>query len=240
MENNEQNSENVEITELLIEENAAGEQTATIQETVIGETPKRTLKFSVSPKQLKYGAIVLAVLAVLALAYYFKGLIVAATINGVPVSRFAVLSELERTGGGGMLENIIRERLINMEAAKQNVVISQEEIDAEFARIEENLTAQGTTLDEALAAQKLTRADITEKIVTQKKLEKMLGDKLNVTDEEVEAYIKDNGVTIEAGKEAESKAAIKENLKNQKFNEEANIFVEDLVTKSNIKYFVEY
>jgi len=138
------------------------------------------------------------------------------------------------------LENIIRERLINMEAAKQNVVISQEEIDAEFARIEENLTAQGTTLDEALAAQKLTRADITEKIVTQKKLEKMLGDKLNVTDEEVEAYIKDNGVTIEAGKEAESKAAIKENLKNQKFNEEANIFVEDLVTKSNIKYFVEY
>ncbi len=243
MENNEQNPESIEITELLVEEApvATSEEVLSgepvLEETVVAKTSKKMFQVKINIKAVVIGLIVLAVLA---LAYFYKGLIVAATVNNMPVSRMAVISELERTSGKEALDSIIRERLINMEAAKQNVSVSKKEIDAEFARIEGNLDEQGMTLDEALEAQKLTRADITEKIVTQKKLEKLLGDKTNVTDEEVEAYIKDNGVTLEKGKEAESKASIKENLKAQKFNTEANTFVEDLVTKANIKYWVGY
>jgi len=233
----------LEITELLVEE--APEPSAeevlsgepVLEETVVARTSKKMFQVKINIKAVVIGLIVLAVLA---LAYYYKGLLVAATVNGVPVSRFAVLSELERANGAEMLDSIIREKLINMEAEKQNVTVSDEEVATEFSRIEENLTAQGTTLDEALAAQNLTRAGVTEKIITQKKLEKMLGDKTNVTDEEVEKYIKDNGVTLTKGKEAESKASIKENLKAQKFNTEANTFVEDLVAKAKIKHWVGY
>lgn len=189
---------------------------------------------------LKRIIIAIIIIAVVALGFYFKNLLIAATVNGTVISRLEVIKELEKGSGKAALDSMINERLINLEADNKKITVSDEEIKAEFDEIDKQLAAQGTTLDAALAEQNLTRADISKRIVTQKKLEKMLADKLTVTDQEVDSYIKDNAITLPKDKEAEAKTSIKEQISSGKLNDEAKKLVDELKAKANIKHFVSY
>ena len=64
--------------------------------------------------------------------------------------------------------------------------------------------------------------DYKKQVIFQKEVEKLLGDKINVTDEEIEQYIKDNKISIPSGQEATARSQIKNNLRNQKLNTEAD------------------
>lgn len=189
---------------------------------------------------LKKIIIILIVIIVLGLVYYFKGLFIAATVNNSVISRFAVISELEKGSGKAALDSMISERLIELEAAKKNITISNEEINAEFEKISKQLEEQGLTLEAALAEQGLTKADISKRMMVQKKLEKMLADKVNVTDQEIDQYIKDNGITLPKDKEAEAKDSIREQIKSNKLNEEARKFIDDLKANAKINRWVNY
>src|SRR3990167_8103091 len=58
-------------------------------------------------------AIVIGVIIVVgALAYRYKGLLVAATVNGSPISRFSVIEELEKKSGKATLDALIIQKLI--------------------------------------------------------------------------------------------------------------------------------
>jgi len=189
---------------------------------------------------LKRIIIIAVVIIVLGAAFYFRSLFVAATVNGTVITRLDVIKSLESQSGKAALESLINERLVNMEAADKNVSVSEEEVNAEFSKIEKTLAEQGTTLEAALADNGLTKEEIAKRITAQKKLEKMLADKINVTDAEVEQYIKDNGITLPAGKEAEAKVSLKEQISSNKISEESQKFVQDLNTKAKIKYWVNY
>lgn len=210
-----------------------------LDEVLAGETVKKkiNLKKFLQPRPI---IIALSVILILALAYYFKGLLIAATVNNRIISRLEVIDLLEAGSGKAALKSLIDEKLINLEADKQGLSASEEEINNELAKLEENFKKQGTSLDEILQERNLDRTYLINKIITQKKLEKLLGDKINVTDEEVEDYIKTNGVTFEAEQAADAKADLKESLKNNKLNTEATKLVEELNNQANIRYFVDY
>jgi len=189
---------------------------------------------------LKRIIIIAVVIIVLGAAFYFKSLFVAATVNGTVITRLDVIKSLESQSGKAALESLINERLVNMEANNKNVSVSEEEINAEFSTIEKTLAEQGTTLEAALADNGLTKEEIAKRITAQKKLEKMLADKINVDDAEVEQYIKDNAITLPEGKEAEARVSLKEQISSNKISEESQKFVQDLNTKAKIKYWVKY
>ncbi|MCX6792755.1 MAG: hypothetical protein NTY12_01900 [Candidatus Falkowbacteria bacterium] len=189
---------------------------------------------------LKRIIIAVIVIVVLGLGYYFKSLVIAATVNGTVISRLELVQNLEKASGKAALDAMISERLINQEAANRKVSVTAEDIKAEFDKIEAQLKDQGTTLDAALVENKITREDLTKRITTQKQLEKMLSDKVSVSDADVEKYIKDSGTTIQKGQEATAKASIKENLRNTKLGEESKKLVDELTVKAKINYFVKY
>lgn len=202
------------------------------------EAPKTiTVPHWVNKKNIIIAVIVLFVLA---FAYFFKGALVAATVNGQFISRMSVVHELEKTSGRATLDALINDRLIMLEAAKQNISVSDETVNEEMAKLEKQLLDQGQNLDEVLETQGINRDDIKKRIILQKELEQMLADKLNVSDEEVEQYIKDNAITLPKDKEAESKEQIKEGIRANKLNEEAQGFIETLRTNAKINYFVKY
>src|SRR3989304_3540866 len=99
-----------------------------------------------------------------------------------------LLSELEKQGGADVLDSLVTKSLIFQEAKKKGVEITQAEIDSEVARIEGVVSAQGSTLDEALALQGQNRTDFIEQIKLQKTVEKILADQLAVSDEEAKTY----------------------------------------------------
>jgi len=184
--------------------------------------------------------IIVIIIAVIGLGFYLKNILIAATVNGTIVSRFEVIKSLEKQSGKVALDSIINERLINMEADNRKITVSDDEVKTEFTKIEDQLKTQGTTLEAALAENGLTRDEITKRIITQKKLEKMLADKINVTEADIDKYIKDSGATIPKGQEAVARASIKEQLVSTKLSEESKKFVDELTAKANIKYFFKY
>ncbi|MBX4188093.1 MAG: SurA N-terminal domain-containing protein [Candidatus Doudnabacteria bacterium] len=211
----------------------------TVSEFASAPSPKKSfnLKRFINYKVL---ALILAVVIVGSLAYYYKSFFVAATVNGKPISRWAVIKELEQQSGREALDSLITEKLISAEAKKQNVQVSEDEINVRIKQLEGQIAAQGGTLDEMLATQGVSKADLEDQIVLQVKAEKILGDKLNVTEEDVIKFVADSGQALEAGKEEEQKAQIRENIKQQKFNEQIVAWIDDARTKASINEFVTY
>ncbi len=189
---------------------------------------------------IKIAVIVAVIIVIAALAYVYKGLFIAATINGSPISRFAVVRQLEKASGKQVLDALITKKLLGDEAQKKGIIVSAEEIDTQIKNIEASISAQGKTLEAALAAQGMSKDDLKEQIVLQKEAEKLLEGKINITDSEVEQYVKDNKVEIPKGQEVEYQNQIKEQLKNQKFSQEAKSLIDSLRSKAKINYFVNY
>lgn len=197
------------------------------------------IKFK-KPKPLTI-AIGVALLLILIAFFFTKGLFVAATVNGSPISRLAVISELEKQGGKQALEALVDKKIIGSELNKKGINISKEEIDTEIEKIKSQVTAQGGTLEMALTQQGLTEESLREQITIQKKLEKLLADKIVVSDVEIEAYIKDSKTPLPKDTKMEDfKKQVGEQLKQQKFQTEAQQWVTDLTASAKIKYYVNY
>ncbi len=186
-------------------------------------------------------AIIVAVIIILAaLVYYYKSLFIAATVNGSLITRLAVIEELEKTSGKQALDSLITKKLISDEAIKKGISVTSEEVDAEIKNIEDQIKAQGQTLEQVLTAQKMKMEDLKQQIITKKTLEKILVDKLQVAEAEITQFIKDNKITIPKGQEEAYRAQIIAQLKQQKLNSEAESLITSLRSQSTIKYFTNY
>ncbi len=182
-----------------------------------------------------------ALMLLAVLLFIGKSFLVAATVNGSPISRWSVVKDLEKQSGKAALESIIQKKLLDAQLAKEGVTVSQAEVDAEIKMIEQQVSAEGGTLKAALQAQGVTEESLREQIAIQKKLEKVLADKVTVSDADLEAYKKQNDVKLPEGqKEADFNAELKQQLKRQKFQEVAQAWVADLTKNAKINYYVNY
>ena len=189
---------------------------------------------------LKTATIIGGVIVVSALLFAIKGLFVAAMVNEFPISRLSVIQELERGSGKAVLESLIVEKLINNEADKKDIKVSDDEVDAEVANVEAQIKSQGGTLDQALAAQGMTLETLKKQIAIQKKLEALLADKIQVADADKEKFIADNKIKIPKGEETNYNNQITLEIKQQKLNAESKILVDSLKVANTIRYFVSY
>ena len=186
--------------------------------------------------------VIVALIILLAVGLYFaKGLFIAAIVNGMPISRLSVIKELEQQGGKQALQGIIDQKVIEAELNKQNVEVSPQEIDDQIKKIEEQVTSQGGTLNEALMQQGLTVEKLREQITIQEKLKKVLADKIAVSEADVDAYITESKASAPEGVSPEDfKKQITEQLKQQEFQQEAQKWITELTGSANIKYYVNY
>lgn len=182
--------------------------------------------------------LVLAILIVLALS---KSLFVAALVNGWPISRLALIRELERQGGRKILDTLIERSLIFQEARRQGVKVSEEAVNQQVSSIEELLKKQNLTLEEALKARGQTKSDLTEQIRIQKTVEAILSQKINISAEDISQFFEENKETFGEGKTLEDvKEDIRSQLFQQKLTEAYSKWIEELKTKGKIFYFVNF
>ncbi|MFZ5933009.1 MAG: SurA N-terminal domain-containing protein [Patescibacteria group bacterium] len=189
-------------------------------------------------KKLRTVLLVLAILIVLALS---KSLFVAALVNGWPISRLALIRELERQGGRKILDTLIERSLIFQEARRQGVKVSEEAVNQQVSSIEELLKKQNLTLEEALKARGQTKSDLTEQIRIQKTVEAILSQKINISAEDISQFFEENKETFGEGKTLEDvKEDIRSQLFQQKLTEAYSKWIEELKTKGKIFYFVNF
>lgn len=200
-------------------------------------TQQQVMQYVKNPR-LWVGA---AVVVVAILLYVYKGLFIAATVNGQPISRLAVVSQLEQQGGKQELDTLIAENLVLQEAKKRNITIPQSQINGEVATIENQLKGQGTTLDAALAARGMSRNDLVQQMEIQDLLNKMVGSSVTVTDAQIQSYIDQNKDSLPQGLSgADLKAQVKSQLEQQELQSKTQAFLANLQKNAKVTYFVNY
>ncbi len=218
------------------------------RKTAISDSPKMEMtKESSTPaarKKMimpKYFWPTLIILVVAGLLYLGKSLFVAAMVNGRPISRVNVVKNLEKTGGKQALDNMVTKELITQEAKKQNIVVSDEDVQKEIDNLAKTVQSQGSTLDAALSTQGMTKSDLEENIRLQKTVEMLMASEIKVSDEDVKKYFDENKTTY--GKDAkfdDLKESIKKDLEQEKVSTEFQKWYQKLQSESDIKYFVSY
>jgi hypothetical protein len=187
------------------------------------------------------GGIGIAIVAIVLLAVLFKSVFIAAIVNGEPISRLSVVTALEEQGGKTILDNLITKKLILQEAKKRNVSITQNDIDSETKKITANLQAQGSTLDQALASQGMTSADLNDQLKVQIALDKMVGTDIAVTEKEIDDFVAANKSQMTPGiTEAQFREQAIQQLKQQKLQTKTQEFIKSLQNKAKIFRFVSY
>jgi len=184
----------------------------------------------------------LAIVVIVALAVWWgRSLFVAAIVDGEPISRLAVIRELEKRSGGQALDTMVIKKIILKRALERGVSISSDDVEQEITTLEGRMSEQGTTLDAALKEQGMTLDQFKEQIILQKALEKILEDKVAVSDEEIAKYLKDTQAVKPASMtEEDFKSKVREQIKNQKFGTEVETWLTEQKQKANIQYFVDY
>ena len=183
----------------------------------------------------------LIVVILIVAAFLFKGLFIAALVNGEPITRITVISELEKQSGKQALTSLINQALIFQEAKKKKITVSQSELDASVKQIRDGYKAQGQDLNTALAAQRMTMQDLMTQLKLRSLVEKLLADKIGVTDAEVSDYITKNKDTLPTNMtEADIRKNVEDQLKQQKLGSAAQTWLDQLNKDAKINYFVNY
>lgn len=181
----------------------------------------------------------LVIVVIIALLYYFKGLFVVATVNGQPITSIALINEMKKESGKQSLNSLVSESLILQEAHKQNITISDKDIDGQINTLESSLTSQGQNLDDVLSQRGMTRNDLRDQIKVQLIVDKMLGSKVTVTDKEINDYYNQNKSSLPSTMDEKSaKASIKQQLRQQKIASAFQTWISGLEQKAKINYFV--
>jgi len=91
-----------------------------------------------------------------------------------------------------------------------------------------------------LSLQGNSNDELKERMRIQKIIEKIVGQDIQITDEEMETYLEENKEFIpQDGDLEEVKAGIKDQLTQQKLNEKIQSWLKSLNENADIKYFLE-
>jgi hypothetical protein len=212
-----------------------------VKEVVTNEISKQTPRTKKLRFKRKHVILLAILLCIAALLYLGRSWFVAALVNGQPISRLSVIQEVEKQNGKTALDSLIRNSLIEQEARKQNITVSDKEINDEITKLEGTLSKQGQKLDQVLQMQGMDRGKLRELIRLDKLVGKMVGKDITVSDEEISKYIESNKTMLPAGQsEADQKKTVAEQIKQQKLSEKVSVWLQDLQKKANIIYFVNY
>ena len=200
-------------------------------------------KFEVLPKKTKL--IILTILGAVLLGiiiFLNRSLFVASVVNGEPISRLEVIRELEKQQGASVLGRLIDRKLILQESEKNNIEVTQDEIDKKKKEIIQQVSnGDEANFAEILKSQGLSDEQFIEELRVQIMVEKMLSKNTEVTDEEFNKFLESNPDLLENSEnQDETRAQLKEQLKQQKLQTEYTTWMENLRKNGDVIRFVSY
>lgn len=155
-----------------------------------------------------------------------KGWVVAATVNNQPIWRWELEERFVSRYGSQTLDEIINEQILKNEAAKQNIQVTDKDVDQKIAEIEKSLEGR-ISLKDALAQQGMTIEQFRDQAKIQILIDKLTEKKVNVSDKEIDEYIEKNKDALTATEAG----AIREEAKEQILQDKKRQVFQDLFGK---------
>lgn len=203
------------------------------------QTKPSSKKQTFEMKQVSLKKLIAIVVVVVGLGGFFllgyinRNQIIVASVNGETITRLALIRELEKQAGKQALDTLITQKLVEQQAQKQGIVIVAADIDQQLETIEQNVASQGVTLEEALAFQGITLEELKEQVRVQLVLERLVADRVVVSDAEVDQYIESNGLSEEDNPDVRTQ--VREQLIQQRVLSESQVLIQDMIQSSEIK-----
>ncbi|OCA88302.1 foldase [Bacillus sp. FJAT-27225] len=160
----------------------------------------------------------LAIIIAVGLIAAFTGPKAAATIDKEKISMNELNEKLNESYGATMLDTMINNKVVELEAKKENVSVTQKEIDSEYDKLidaygsEEALNA---ALEQNRTNENVLKQDIKDYLLA----EKLMRKKIEITDEEMKTYFDEN----------------KESFNTEEQVEASHILVKDEATAKEVK-----
>lgn len=146
-------------------------------------------------KLLYIGIGVLAASAIFVMVA-FSGDDAVASVGDKEITEEALYDKMVASAGAATLDAMISSEVVNQEADKADIKVTQEELDAEMAVYEESYG--GTeALEQALASSGMSIADLEEEMKIYLKVEKIIGPDIKITDEQISTYFEENKESFE-------------------------------------------
>lgn len=141
-----------------------------------------------------FAVIFLVLLLIFATA--FKKADIAASVNGEKITKEELNAKLTEMYGADILDSLISNKVIEMEAEKKKVKVTGNEIDEELTKLQESYGGE-EAFASALEQNKVSMDRIREDIETYLLAEKMIEPSIDVTDEEMKKYFEENKDTFD-------------------------------------------
>jgi hypothetical protein len=223
----------------------ATKQSPAATETVRQDTATTTATPTSALKQVRVRKVyILTALIIVILGfalYYYRSLFVAAVVNGQPISRLSIVQAAEKQSGKQALDTQVRNILIEQEAKKEGVTVSDKEVDDQMKSVETKLKSQGQNIDQVLAMQGMTKNDLRSLMRLDKLVQKMVGKNVKVTDKQVDDYINANKDSLPQNEdEKKLRDTVKAQLEQQELQQQVQTWLTNLQSKAKILYFVQY
>lgn len=127
-----------------------------------------------------------------------------ASVNGTDITKGQLYDKLVEAGGKSTLQNLITTTLVDQEAKKANITVTDADITAEIEDLKTQFGGE-EALNSALAQSSMTLDDLKAQMPLQVEIRKILEPKVTVTDDEISKYYTDNKATF--SQEAEVRAS---------------------------------
>jgi foldase protein PrsA len=135
------------------------------------------------------GVIVIILAVVFGTAFSKKDIV--ASVEGESITKDELYDVLVKQYGPSTLSYLIDNKIVEMEAEKENITISDEEKDAEMQQYIEAVGGE-EAFTSTLEMYGLAKEDIETDIVNYLKIVKLLQPKIEITDEEIKTYFDEN------------------------------------------------
>jgi parvulin-like peptidyl-prolyl isomerase len=193
------------------------------------------------PKNRRSLLLALGVIGLGLIIFFGRGLLIAATVNGQPISRLSIIRDLEQQSGKASLDAVITRALVFQEANKKKVTASDQDINNEIAKIKKQFEAQGQNLDQLLLTQGLSQEKFKEEVKVQILVQKILGDQAKVTDKEFNDFLSKNKELVENEKDqVTAKAALRTQMEQQKLAQKYQEWIATVKKNAKVNYLVNY
>lgn len=180
------------------------------------------------------------VFVVFLLSYlYDKGIISPLFVNGEPVSLSEILESYREGGPDNLLDRIVAEKIVEIEARKRNIELKEEEIAAEIDEFERKAIENGKTLTQILAEKDKTLAQLEKETKVRLTLYKILGSSVSFDEEEIDRVIEENPWLYKDDAEMEEvREEVRDLLIDARLKKSIDTWIRDAKAQSKVEYLI--
>ncbi|WP_249336522.1 peptidylprolyl isomerase [Sporosarcina sp. Marseille-Q4063] len=138
-----------------------------------------------------------------------------ATVDGQKITKDELYNAMVKTGGQEALSVLIDGKLIDLEVKDKKIKVSDKEVEDEFATFVEQ-TGGEEAFKSALEQSGMSEKEFKENIVEYLSLRKLLEPRIEITDEEIEAYYEEHKEQLGQPEQVEASHILVEDEKTAK------------------------